>query len=88
MDMVERVGAAIKLQADYWLPGETHQAYQRRVACAAIGAMRDLDETIFALAMHEIDDLRGPSREGKQVFREFFRAAFDAALSSNREGGE
>lgn len=57
-------------------------------ARAAIEAMRDLDETTFALAMHEIDDKRGPQREGKQVFREFFGAVFDAALSSTKESGE
>lgn len=39
MSMIQRVGAAIKLAGDYWLPGETHAAYHERVARAAIEAM-------------------------------------------------
>lgn len=33
----------------------------------------------LAMALFEIDDKRGPMREGNQVFREFYRAMIKAA---------
>lgn len=88
-DMVEKVSNALrKASGDNLDLPLLSTAEAMELARAAMEAIRDLDETTFALALHEIDDLRGPSRESKQVFREFFKATIDAALSNTRESGE
>lgn len=86
-DMVGRVARAI-CENDHNVLADVSpsmRAAYRANARAAIEAIRNLDETTFALALHDIDDRRGPSRESKQVFREFYGAVFSAALKGEAE---